>query len=398
MENICEKKFCTGCGMCEAVCPTNSIKLQKNKNGFFYPHILEGCIQCKKCQKLCPSNIDYYEKTYCGAYMVWHKDKDVLLKSSSGGAFAALATVVLESKGYIIGCAYNDEWLAEHILISSKSDLIKLHKSKYMQSDFRNVYKLVDEYANGHPILITGTPCQIAGIKGFFNNNVPDNVFLCDLICHGVQSPHVYKEALNYLEKKYNSKTTYVDFRSKDRPWSKACNAIIKFQNGKKIKKRANDILIGIAFLRNYSLRDSCYNCKYKNISRVGDITIGDFWDIRNDKKFLKENGDYGYSTIICNNKKGLKLFNDSKKNLNVISKTIEQCKESNGPLFRQLPVDGKEKQFFIDFSNNGFDYVRKKYMRVNYSEALKRNFINFGRKLRLNVVYRNIKKIIGRF
>lgn len=40
------------------------------------------------------------------------------------------------------------------------------------------------------------------------------------------------------------------------------------------------------AFDNKLSLRNSCYNCKFACRERVGDITIGDFWGLKDDPFF----------------------------------------------------------------------------------------------------------------
>ena len=57
MDNICNEDICTGCGACKAICPTNSIILKANEEGFIMPVINDmSCINCGKCKEMCPSN------------------------------------------------------------------------------------------------------------------------------------------------------------------------------------------------------------------------------------------------------------------------------------------------------------------------------------------------------
>ncbi|GHV73908.1 hypothetical protein AGMMS49940_12100 [Spirochaetia bacterium] len=48
------KQDCTGCGVCEAVCPTNAVKVDKDKSSLTFTE--SGCVYCGKCVKSCPSN------------------------------------------------------------------------------------------------------------------------------------------------------------------------------------------------------------------------------------------------------------------------------------------------------------------------------------------------------
>lgn len=53
MDNICNEDICTGCGACKAICPTNSIILKANEEGFIMPVINDmSCINCGKCKEM----------------------------------------------------------------------------------------------------------------------------------------------------------------------------------------------------------------------------------------------------------------------------------------------------------------------------------------------------------
>ncbi len=44
-----DKEKCTGCGLCEAICPTNSITMEEG-------HPRGICLRCGLCAKVCPVN------------------------------------------------------------------------------------------------------------------------------------------------------------------------------------------------------------------------------------------------------------------------------------------------------------------------------------------------------
>ncbi|MDY5730517.1 MAG: 4Fe-4S dicluster domain-containing protein [Eubacteriales bacterium] len=49
------KEECCACSACYAICPTNSIKMVKDEEGFDYPQVSEAtCIRCYQCLKVCP--------------------------------------------------------------------------------------------------------------------------------------------------------------------------------------------------------------------------------------------------------------------------------------------------------------------------------------------------------
>lgn len=49
------KEECCGCTACYSICPTNSISMQEDEEGFKYPTIDEKkCVGCYRCINVCP--------------------------------------------------------------------------------------------------------------------------------------------------------------------------------------------------------------------------------------------------------------------------------------------------------------------------------------------------------
>lgn len=52
------KKDCCSCTACYAICPTASISMVEDEEGFLYPQICEStCVCCQMCIKVCPIKI-----------------------------------------------------------------------------------------------------------------------------------------------------------------------------------------------------------------------------------------------------------------------------------------------------------------------------------------------------
>lgn len=52
------KADCVGCSACICICPTSSITMFTDDEGFLYPVInTETCIKCFKCIKVCPVSL-----------------------------------------------------------------------------------------------------------------------------------------------------------------------------------------------------------------------------------------------------------------------------------------------------------------------------------------------------
>lgn len=49
------KEECCGCTTCYTICPTSSITMEEDEEGFLYPKINEEtCICCGMCLRVCP--------------------------------------------------------------------------------------------------------------------------------------------------------------------------------------------------------------------------------------------------------------------------------------------------------------------------------------------------------
>ena len=306
-----ERLSCTGCRACEHICPKNCISFKPDYEGFIYPEVDETvCNECGLCLKRCPSFSDTklpdYKQKFFGLRL---KDKNALMKSSSGGAFAGLANYIIRQNGIVYGCAYTENLIPQHIAVNDIAGLEKLKGSKYVSSDTKDTFKTVKaELQEGKTILYSGLPCQIAGLKSFLNKEY-ENLYTVDLICHGVPSQKLFKKYLEWLGQKMDGKIIYYGFRDKEigQNVRGLLNANAKTSTKIRTKNGFCDPYYA-SFLRCEIFRESCYKCKYANMYRIGDITIGDFWGI---KKYYPDYDDSkGVSAIIINTAKGESLFN----------------------------------------------------------------------------------------
>ena len=108
---------CTGCAACASICPTNSITMREDREGFLQPHIdTKTCIGCHKCEKTCPIitpikiPTDFETQTYAAI----NKDEAVRMRSSSGGIFYALAKWTIEQGGVVFGARFDENWEVMH--------------------------------------------------------------------------------------------------------------------------------------------------------------------------------------------------------------------------------------------------------------------------------------------
>lgn len=361
MIRVEKKNKCCGCGACFNACPTNAIFMKEDENGFEYPQVEEKkCINCGLCEKCCPI---LYEKVHINsnhkAYACINKDYDIRLKSSSGGIFTLLAEEVLKAGGIVFGAGYDENFNVVHQSIKTKDEIEKLRCSKYVQSNTKKTFiEAKENLENGKIVLYTGTPCQIEGLKFFLKKDY-ENLLTQDIICHGVPSPKVWNKYLEFRKIKDKKEPIYINFRNKNTGW-KLLNLLIKYKDGE-FQQSADKNSYMQAFLKNTSLRDSCYSCYFKKIDRVADITLADFWGVENIIPEMDDNK--GTSLIIIHSKKGKEWFEKIKHNTKYQEVDLKEAIKYNPSIVKSAEMDKNRKKFFEKLDEeNDFDVLVKKF------------------------------------
>ena len=348
----CVKEKCLGCGLCKNKCPYNAIEFIENSEGFLYPQIIkEKCKNCGICYNVCPAinSIDNHNEFKEECYMTISKDKVIYKNSASGGFATCLSEYVITNlQGVVYGCNLDDNGNVKHIRVDNNKDLVKLQDSKYVQSNILDIFKKVKEDASNKKVLFIGTPCQVEAIEKYLNRKELDNLITCDLVCHGVPSPKLFKNYLNYLSKKYNRKVT--DYRFRNKTTFDKCGFRGKLKIAQKDKYFfAEEDIYYRDFLEEKNYRLSCYNCKYKVNKRVGDFTIGDVNSWENYYDFYPE---LASSLVIVNNSKAKNLFDELEQKLFVKEISLEKEKKINKALSRQTELPEERKQIYQKYKN----------------------------------------------
>lgn len=235
--NITDPADCCGCTACAAICPKDAIKMQPDKMGFLYPVInREVCIECGRCENVCEFNSHYNKSENLVeplAYGARHKNIAEVATSRSGAAFIALSDVILNAGGVIYGVGYVDHFRVVHKRAVSRQERDEFKGSKYVQSDLRGIFRLVKkDLQAGLLVMFSGTPCQTAGLRSYIDSRLQANLFLVDIICHGVPSPYIWRDYLSYVEKKQGDKVIWVNFRDKEKFGWAAHKETFKFGGG----------------------------------------------------------------------------------------------------------------------------------------------------------------------
>ena len=333
---ISDKALCSGCSACSAVCPKACIAMCEDAMGSKYPVVDNAtCIQCGACVRTCPFLNPAIELAPNKCFAAVNSDESVRLKSSSGGVFHALAQSVVYSGGIVVGAIFCKDWMVEHISVESMNGVARMMGSKYTQSDTLATFAETQKHLlSGRTVLYTGTPCQIAGLNHFLRKDF-SNLITVEVICHGAPERGVWRDYLKefiarptgervgkntVLSPPLKEQDVVIDnitFRDKRNGWKKYGFALLP---ASAYGGRENTVLPYAifyepfydnaymrAFLRNYSLRPSCYSCRTKSGRSHADLTIGDFWGI--ERTDIIPDDDKCVSAVVCRSNKGLAVL-----------------------------------------------------------------------------------------
>ncbi len=386
--NIENKTDCCGCGACAAVCPVGCIAMLPDDEGFLSPQVdAAQCTECGLCLKICP----WLEQSSPAerispptVFAAWHTDDEIRRLSSSGGVFSALAGEILARKGIVVGAAFDDNMACRHIMIDNIADLPRLRGSKYVQSEIPVAifHTIGTELKAGRDVLFSGCPCQVAGLRNFLAKDY-ENLFCCDIICHGVPSPQFFRQHITHLHKPDNPLDEF-RVRDKTKGWNKF-GVRSGWSNGKTMLKNMFGDPYMAAFLKNHTLRESCYACKFTTTERQGDLTIADFWKVA--AKYPQyDTDDKGTSLVLVNTAKGQQLLDCCKPNLFTGAADLEQAIAGNPMLQKPAERPATRDTFYPDTKHMTIHQLRRKY-RLHPAPA--------WRKV-LGRIKRQIQKVYG--
>lgn len=379
---------CCGCTACASICAHDAIKMKPDVLGFLYPEVdKDKCVDCGLCEKVCAFNDNYDASLNLDkplAYGARHRDMNEVETSRSGAAFIAISDYILEQGGVVYGAGYTDHFRVVHKRATTKEERDEFKGSKYVQSDMTGVFRQVkQDLRDGLTVLFSGTPCQTSGLNSYVGKRLRENLFLVDIVCHGVPSPYMWRDYISYLEKKQGSPIVWVNFRDKQKYGWAAHHETFKFKMG------GGKMSFTYLFYKHIILRKSCEKCHFTNLHRPSDITIADFWGWQKTDPNINSD-DKGVSLVLINTEKGRKLFEASKDRMNTVQADIQNCLQPN--MQHPTKIDRKRNEFERDYQAKGFDFVYKKYGEDGWRykvDKIQIRIISFLKNL--------IKKIIDR-
>lgn len=369
--SIVPKDECVGCRACEYACAINAIHFFEDKDGFIYPKVGDTCVSCGKCLDVCPVSIkkEKYNSIPVNGYVV-QSLQDSLKTSSSGGVFRLLADEIIDRKGLVVGCVYNDHFEAELCVADDKIALLDMQGSKYVFSNTNRVFERIkEELEIGRIVLVTGAPCQCYALRNYLGTDY-SNLFIACFLCHGMGSSKMLKSFLFSYEKRENKKI--VSLQMRDKTFVRCgTNMTIKFSDSlgyvssKRTVGKTNSYYYG--YINGFFNREKCYNCDFIKFASATDFVMFDYWGAVYDEDIkMKMDIKKGVSGLIINSQKGFDLFHNISGRAIVEERTLAQLADGNPRLLgkESLGRPAERDMIYNELSEHGYEYIEKKYLR----------------------------------
>lgn len=331
--------------------------------GFLYPLVDEACCtDCGLCQQACP----VIDRATGDGVPISHAcravDEGIRGSSSSGGVFTLVAQKTLDDGGVVFGAALTDDLRVVHEYVETTEGLTRLRGSKYVQSAMGRSYWTVKALlGEGRPVLFSGTPCQVSGLKSYLGGSL-SNLLCIDFVCHGVPSPRVWSLYVQFQEKQHGSRIHEVSFRNKAEGWRRY-SIRLKFDDGTEYRGMPTLDPYMRAYLGDICLRPSCYACKFKGLSRDSDITLADFWGI--ERVLPGMDDDRGTSLVLVNSEAGQDVLNAVADGMDCVRVELDSAIKHNPAAVSSAVRHPEHDSFYRNLNRLAFDQLVGKYCSV---------------------------------
>lgn len=236
IEYTVKNHLCTGCGVCEDVCPKHCISIRRS-NGELRPQVDDTiCLgeNCGRCLKVCPGvgvnlaevaqgqfqDPAVKEDKYIGRYIALHTgyslDENIRYHAASGGIVSQFLIYLLDKKivdGAVVTSFGDDHLTPVSYIARTKEEVINARSSKYCPVSLNKVGNEI--VASEGRYVVVGLPCHIQGFRKrmSIDKKLREQVVgLFAIYCSSNRTFH----AQDYLLKHYKIKkdnVTYFSFR-----------------------------------------------------------------------------------------------------------------------------------------------------------------------------------------
>lgn len=318
-------------------------------------------------------------------YAAWVRDRQVLAESTSGGAFSALAGVVLSSGGLVVGASYDDSLNVRHEIVQNLDGLKRLRGVKYVHGTIgREVYGGMREaLASNRKVMFVGLPCQAAAVRQMFGRD--KNLLICDLVCFGTPPHSFWRKYIDWMEQKHGNRLVNINPRDKIHGWGRRTYYSYEWANGK--IKRCLSLYdpYSQAFYSTLAFRSVCFACKFRGVARNSDITLCDMWNFEA-LNLSPEVVRGGVSGVIVHSELGGRFLAEA----NVAHVQVsENVFVKNNPAIVRSPVMPEQWQDFARDSHdlNFCDLMVKYHLKITRFEYARQCAVSFVKGMILKML-----------
>lgn len=327
MKTVCKLNQCAGCMACLQACRSKAVHIQESIR--FYNAFIDAdrCTGCQRCRSVCPvctppaGTVPFLWK------QGWASDNAIREAAASGGIASAIGISFVRQGGVVYSCLFQDgEFRFQKA--ETPEAVRQFAGSKYVKSSPEGIYtEICQSLMEGRKVLFVGLPCQAAAVRNFTRSH--EHLYLIDLICHGTPSPRLLDLFLQDCGLSLKG-IRRLSFRRKN-----------QFQLSAEGRAAASDGVwdaYTTAFCEAVSYTESCYSCKYAQLSRISDLTLGDSWG----SELPKQEQKSGISLLLCQSKKGEELLSMADLHLEDVNpeKALSCNHQLQHPSFRHKKRD----------------------------------------------------------
>jgi len=285
VESIRKIRFkCVNCGVCESVCPTKAVRIVEVGRHGFKPLLNEDiCINCGLCLKVCPvqdiSTPDDFSKVK-KVYRARSKDPNIYMSGASGGGVSSLLICMFDKNEIDAALVvfYDENLNLFGDFITSKDEVLK-HSGSFYQPSKQLIN--INNIKRFRSVAIVGLPCHIEAFKKYAMLYKLGNVHVTiSLFC---TIGRMRKGFLEFIKQKYKmdlESLEFVEYKSRYGK-SRYGDIILKTLSGKMLSYKFLEYL---EFVDYFYVPEGCLYCR-KMFGLNGDISVGDDWGIKTDKK-----------------------------------------------------------------------------------------------------------------
>lgn len=368
VKKINKHDMCCGCGVCSLVCKNDAIVETIDENGFKkYSIDAIKCVNCRSCSAVCPIECKHSHPKTDVFYVYRAKDDEVYLKSSSGGAFDAMARFILEEKkGVCFGVSYNEYMIPTYRYVESYEEINSFHGSKYIcatgeSKAFSDVMMLLRQ---GRYVLFSGSPCHISALNNYLGKKGvnKEKLYTMDFVCHGAGSVSFWKKHIALIERKAHRRILNYKFRHKLIPVDHSFHTKVEFEKNYASVDVPFTKIYDNLYFKNVLMQEACYSCGYASKERVSDISVGD------NKGYIYSKKDVtnftNASLLMANSDKGREILDYIKKYGYIMLIDINDLEQPH----LSAPVEKPQyyNKFWVQYKIFGYIFVAIRYGSYN--------------------------------